>query len=348
MKNLNDIIISDSTTIIDALKVIDKGCIKLAIVADVNNKLMGTLSDGDIRRAIINGCELSESISAAYNQNPIICNVDDSNNTILHIAQKNNLQQIPLIDNDGKVAGIKGISDLFSTKSFDNTVVLMVGGLGSRLKELTKSKPKPLLPVGNKPILETIICRFIENGFSNFVLCVNYKADQIVNYFGDGSKLGVRINYVYEEDRMGTAGALGLITEKLDKPFFVMNGDILTNVDFERILTFHEKSESKATMCVRQYTQVVPFGVLNLDGERILSIEEKPSYNHYVNAGIYVLNPECLDLVPKKQFFDMPSLFEKVIAENEKACSYPIREYWMDIGHKEDYQKANGEYTTYF
>jgi NDP-sugar pyrophosphorylase family protein len=220
----------------------------------------------------------------------------------------------------------------------------MVGGLGSRLWPLTENTPKPMLKVGDKPIVQTIIERFCEYGFVNIVMCVNYKSHIIQDYFGDGSEFGVNIEYIFEEERMGTAGALSLLRSIPEGPFFVMNGDLLTNVNFEHLLTYHTESEAYATMCVREYDFQVPYGVVNIEGHNILSIEEKPVHRFFVSAGIYMLSPEAIRHIPENKFYDMPTLFEKLIEYKEKVVSFPIREYWLDIGRIEEYERANNEF----
>ena len=224
----------------------------------------------------------------------------------------------------------------------------MVGGLGARLKPLTENIPKPMLNVGGQPILKTILKGFVDNGFTNITMCLGYMSNVIEDYFKDGSDFGANIKYIVEERRMGTAGALSLIKEKIDKPFFVMNGDLITNINYEQMLDFHEEQNSKATMCVREYDIQVPYGVVNVINEDIVSIEEKPIHSFFINAGVYLLDPECINLIPKDEFYDMPSLFEKMILTDKKTISFPLKEYWLDIGRMSDYERANLEYKGIF
>ena len=224
----------------------------------------------------------------------------------------------------------------------------MAGGLGTRLSPLTDSIPKPMLHVGKKPILETIIENFAKYGYRDVVLSVSYKSHVIEEHFGDGEAFGVKISYVHETKRMGTAGALSLMRDQLSEPFFVMNADLLTNVNFEHLHDYHESNNAMATMAVREYDFQVPYGVVNISDSQITSIEEKPTHKFYVSGGIYMLNPASLDLIPNDQFFDMPSLFESMIARGANALSFPIREYWLDIGRMSDYEKANSEYGEVF
>jgi len=246
------------------------------------------------------------------------------------------------------LVGLEILDELISKEKKLNKVVLMVGGLGTRLQPLTENIPKPMLEVGNKPILQTIVEKFAEYGYLNIVMCINYKSHVIKDYFGDGAEFGVNIEYVSEKDRMGTAGALSLLKDKPQEPFFVMNGDLLTNANFEHLHNFHISNNSIGTMCVRDYDFQVPFGVVSIKDTKILSIDEKPMHKFFVNAGIYMFDPEILDYIPKNEFYDMPTLFKKLIDKNKKVISFPLREYWLDVGRIEEYEKANIEYPKEF
>jgi len=318
------------------------------LVVDKNEKLLGTLTDGDIRRGLLNNLSLDESIETIISKTPTVCTTEDTKEKILEIALAKKLHQIPIVNNDGKLVGLKEVDELLKPEYKSNRVVLMVGGLGTRLRPLTDNTPKPMLKVGNKPILETIILNFKKYGFVNIVLCVSYKAEIIEAYFKDGSEFGVNIEYVHENKRMGTAGALSLVKEKLTEPFFVMNGDLLTNINFENMMESHLSNNSIATMGVREYDFQVPYGVVKTDGVDIVSIEEKPVHHFFVSGGIYVLSHKVLKYIPEDEYYDMPTLFEKVIEEKEKSISFPIREYWLDIGRLEEYKKANDEYGEVF
>jgi len=347
--NYKNILLKPTSSIKEALQIIDTGAKQIALVIDEDEKLVGTLTDGDIRRGLLNNLSLEDSIEDIIFKNPTVCTMEDTKEDILEIAINKKLYQIPLVDKNGKLIGIKEVDELLKPKIKPNKVILMVGGLGSRLRPLTDEIPKPMLKVGNKPILETIILNFKKYGFINIVLCVNYKAEIIKEYFKDGSDFGVNIEYIYEDKRMGTAGALSLLKEKQPKEaFFVMNGDLLTNVNFEHLLTFHQNHNAKATMAVREYDFQIPYGVVNIENENIKSIEEKPTHKFFVNAGIYVLDSSCIELIPKDEFYDMPTLFEEMIKSHNKTASFPIREYWLDIGRIDEYEKANIEYKEVF
>ena len=348
MRIVNDIKLGINSTIKDALQTINNGGLQIAIVVDENDALVGTVTDGDIRRGLLNGLDLNSSVSLVVHKSPSIASVGDTKESILKIALAKKLHKIPLVDELGKLVGIEDIEDIIKPVGKTNRVILMVGGLGTRLRPLTQDTPKPMLKVGNKPILQTIVEKFAEYGFVNITMCVNFNASIIRDYFGDGREFGVNIDYVLEEKRMGTAGALSLLKERPSEPFFVMNGDLLTNVNFEHIFNYHTLNKATATMCVREYDYEVPYGVVKMNDNKITAISEKPVQKFFVSAGIYMLSPEILDLIPQDEFYDMPTLFEKAIAQNKNVISFPIHEYWIDIGRLEEYQKANEEYAKIF
>ena len=222
----------------------------------------------------------------------------------------------------------------------------MVGGLGTRLRPLTDRVPKPMLHVGGKPILQTIVENFASYGFADIVMCVGYRSDIVKNFFKDGSAFGVNITYVHERKRMGTAGALSLLKDIKEEasPFFVMNGDILTNINLNHLLEFHESGSSIVTMCVRKYDIKVPFGVVDINDNSVVNIKEKPVHNFFVNAGIYLLDYSCLSMVPSDEFYDMPTLIKQIVSKEYSVSSFPLREYWIDIGRMKEYERANSEY----
>ena len=348
MKNIEDITVKDSISILEVMKIIDESSKQIAIVIDENNKLLGTISDGDIRRALLKNIPLTESVKEIYFKTPTVASINDSREEIINICKVKKIHQIPIVDSKGNLVGLEILDELISKEKKLNKVVLMVGGLGTRLQPLTENIPKPMLEVGNKPILQTIVEKFAEYGYLNIVMCINYKSHVIKDYFGDGAEFGVNIEYVSEKDRMGTAGALSLLKDKPQEPFFVMNGDLLTNVNFEHLHDFHISNNSIGTMCVRDYDFQVPFGVVSIKDTKILSIDEKPKHKFFVNAGIYMFDPEILEYIPKNEFYDMPTLFKKLIDKNKKVISFPLREYWLDVGRIEEYEKANLEYPKEF
>ncbi|MDP2761575.1 MAG: nucleotidyltransferase family protein, partial [Sideroxyarcus sp.] len=294
------------------------------------------------------GISLDESIQRIMNHDPTVATIDEGREVILAAMQRKVLHHIPLVDKNHRVVGLETLDELIQLRVRENRVVLMAGGLGSRLSPLTDECPKPMLKVGNKPLLETILENFIEYGFHRFYISVNYMANVVKSYFGDGSRWGVDICYLHEDQRLGTAGALSLLPVKPKEALFVMNGDLLTKVNFKQLLDFHSGHHAQATMCVREYDFQVPYGVVKIDAHRITSIDEKPIQRFFVNAGIYVLEPEALDLISSNTYFDMPTLFEKLIALKKETAVFPIREYWLDVGQLADYERANGEYRDFF
>ncbi len=348
MYQISDIKITESVSIREAMRIIDTGAMKIAIVVDEEGKLIGTLTDGDIRRGLLRGMEMSDPIRDIFNSHPLSVKISDPKEKIIELAVSRKVFQVPVVDEDGRVIRMAEIDQLIKQEKHPNTVVLMAGGLGSRLKPLTDKTPKPMLPVGGKPILETVISRFKKHGYTKFVIALNYKGNIIRSYFGNGLTLGVDITYLEENQRMGTAGALGLLDRSPDESFFVMNADILTLVDFESLMDFHNRNAADATMCIREYGMEVPYGVVRLNKENIVSIEEKPVQQFYVNAGIYVLTPQTLNLIPAGQPMDMTGLFEKAVERGMTTLSFPIREFWMDIGKPEDYERANFDYNRLF
>jgi len=348
MKYWKEVLIKSSTTIIEAIKIITDSSLQIALVVDNNQRLIGTLTDGDIRRGILKGVDLINSVDQIMNTTPLVANQNDSRNDILSLMRRKSIKQIPLIDEHGVVSGIEILDDLINPQTRDNLVILMAGGLGSRLQPLTNNCPKPLLEVGSKPILETIIENFIDYGFKRFYLSVNYKAEMLREYFGDGSKWGVEIDYISEEMAMGTAGPLGLLPEKPEQPFIVMNGDLLTKVNFQQLLDFHNEHHAKATVCVREYDFQIPYGVVTMDKFKLTGIEEKPVHRFFVNAGIYVLTPEVIELIPSQTRFDMTELLDNCLNNSHEAVVFPIREYWMDIGRIDDLERAKKEYSETF
>ena len=348
MNDIEKIKIAATSTIEKSLSVINSGAVKIALVVDTDNKLLGTLSDGDIRRGLLRKKLLNETIEDVYFKNPITAKKGCSKEDLLHLCLVNGIAQVPIVDEDRKVIDLFIIDDGLQKKQHENHVVLMVGGLGTRLRPLTENTPKPMLKVGGKPILETIVKRFVEDGFTNITMCLGYKSNVIQDYFRDGSGFGANIDYIVEEKRMGTAGALTLLEKRLDNPFFVMNGDLLTDINFEKMLDFHVEHNSKATMCVREYDIEVPYGVVSTSNEDIVSIKEKPIHSFFVNAGIYLLDPKCINLIPSNEFYDMPSLFDALILNNDKTICFPLQEYWIDIGRISEYEQANVDFCKIF
>lgn len=345
--NWQNTLISPTTTVKEALAVIDKEALRGAIVVDENKKLLGLVSDGDIRRSLLAGISLDTPVSKVMNSRPVVASTNATRQQLVELLESKEILSIPILDEQGIIVAMYTYHDSLYVPKIDNPVFLMAGGFGSRLRPLTNNCPKPLLKVGDKPILEITLLNFIKSGFVNFYISTHYMPEMIQAHFGDGSKWGVNITYIHEESPLGTGGALGLLPATLPKlPLIMMNGDILTNVDFQKLLTFHENESADATMCVREYEYQIPYGVIQGNNGQVSSMVEKPIQLFHVNAGIYVINPSVIQKVSDNQVIDMPTLLEQKIAEQGKVMMFPIHEYWLDIGRMEDYQRAQSDIHT--
>lgn len=348
MKNWKSTLIAPDTTLRGALETINEVGCQMALVVDDRQRLLGTLSDGDARRALLRGLTLTAPVSEAMHRTPTVVNAGDDRETRLGLMKRLGLHQLPVIDADGHVVGLEVVDDFLNAPEREEWVVIMAGGLGSRLKELTRQTPKPMLNVGSRPILETIIRSFAEHGFRQFYLAVNYKAEQIESHFGDGSRFGIQVQYLREERRMGTAGALSLLPATPQRPFIVTNADLLTKEDYGAMVDRHTAAGADATMGVRKYEMQVPFGVVREERGLITGIEEKPVHRFVVSAGMYVLSPRMLELVPRDTFFDMPSLFDTAIARGLQTRCHHVDGYWLDIGRPADFEQANNDFYEVF
>ena len=346
MKDWKKIIIKPSLSILEAVEFIEKGVLKFVLVADDDYKLKGSLTDGDVRRGLLQGISLQDSVQQIMNKNPIAFRHDELKSSIMSAMKRKMINFAPLIDRNNTIVGALIVDEKVVIKRRANPVIIMAGGYGSRLGELTKTCPKPLLRIGKKPILQTIIEGLRDSGFYKINLAVNYLSEMIENYFGDGQKFDVEISYLREKEPLGTAGALSLLNqEKIDKPLLVMNGDILTTINYNGLMDFHANNHAYATMAVREFEYKVPFGVVSsTDKHSIIKIEEKPAHRTIINAGIYVIDPNSLNFLPKEQKFNMPDLFQKILEQNHNTFSYLITDYWMDVGQIEDFKQASDDY----
>jgi dTDP-glucose pyrophosphorylase len=348
VKRWQQVLISPQASLHDALAVIDRTGSQMALVVDGERRLLGTLSDGDIRRALLKGVALGNAVAHAMHRSPVCARAGEDRESILATMRRRGLHQMPVLDGERRVVGLETYVDFFDTPRRANWVVIMAGGLGTRLGELTRETPKPMLPLGSRPLLETIVRGVAEHGFERIYLAVHYKSEQIEAHFGDGSQFGVDIRYLREDRRLGTAGALSLLPERPTLPLLVSNADLLTKEDFGLMVEHHAASGADATMAVRPYEMQVPFGVVRERDGQIAGIDEKPLQRFVVSAGIYVLAPRVLELVPREQCFDMPTLFEALIAGGGRARCHHVRGYWLDIGQLRDYERAKREYHEVF
>ncbi|MBF0176816.1 MAG: nucleotidyltransferase family protein [Magnetococcales bacterium] len=342
------VLVGPELPIFHALEIMNQGAIKVVIVVDENRHLLGIVTDGDVRRGFLNRIDLHAPIRTVMSPNPTVARVSESHESIRSMMGARGLEHIPVVDDAGRLVGLNTLSELARPQVKDNWVVLMAGGLGTRLGRLTEQCPKPLLHVGAKPILEIILESFIQHGFHRFFMSVNYRKEMIQSHFGDGSRWGVTIEYLEENDRLGTAGSLSLLPDIPDEPFFVMNGDLLTRINFSNVLEFHKEHEADATLCVRKVEQTVPYGVVETDAHRLVNIVEKPVQAYYVNAGIYLLSPQVISFVPESGYFDMTDLFRKLVELGRVTAAFSFLEYWLDIGRLGDFQQACQDYPKVF
>ncbi|MCO6050172.1 nucleotidyltransferase family protein [Mesorhizobium sp. RP14(2022)] len=343
---LGAICLKPNQLVSDAVACIEASGGEIALVIDEQGRLLGTITDGDIRRGLLRGVSLETPALEVTNQSPRTVREGTPRSDILTLLRREQIGQVPVLSSKGMVIDVLFADELTHPLSEDHTVVIMAGGLGTRLRPITETIPKPMIPVGGRPILEIIIEQFAQQGFRKVTLCLNHLAEIIQDHFQDGTRFGVQIEYVRESKRMGTAGALSLLSPAPLQPMIVMNGDILTSVNFNQLLSFHRENDAIATMGLNRYQYQLPYGVVDVHKHHIERFTEKPVYDFFVNAGIYVISPAALNLVPHDIFFDMPSLFELV--PTSQRVAFPIHEYWLDIGRHNDLEKATQEYILHF
>jgi dTDP-glucose pyrophosphorylase len=352
MCKIQEHLISPQATIRDCMTCIDRNGKGIALVVDEEKRLVGTISDGDIRRAILRGTNLDSSLQSllteargAGDHQPVTARVGTSDADLLLLMNDKGVRQIPIIDDENHVIDISFMTDLVLEYELPMTAVVMAGGFGNRLQPLTEKTPKPMLPIGDRPMLERTIEQLKNTGIRRVSLTTHYKAEVISDHFGNGQDFGVAIDYVREDQPLGTAGAIKLL-EVGDEPLLVINGDILTHVDFRAMLAYHQKHEACLTVGVRQYDLQVPYGVMECDGANILRVSEKPKIQFLVNAGIYLLDPKAREFIPSGRRFDMTDLIASLIQAKRNVVSFPILEYWLDIGQHSDYEKAKSDFAS--
>jgi dTDP-glucose pyrophosphorylase len=345
MANWEQVVVQPNTRLAETIARVDASALQIALVAEPSGRLVGVVTDGDIRRAILRGATLDSPIETVMNPQPKTLKAGVTREELLAYMRLHVLHHAPIVDANGKLVDLALLDDLLGARQLPNWVVLMVGGKGTRLRPLTDTLPKPMLLVSGRPILESMVMRLAEQGFHRIFLAVNYKAELIQAHFGDGAKWGVEIEYLQEEQQLGTAGALSLLPTRPEAPVLVMNGDLLTHASLDKMLHFHRDHRADGTMAIREYDLRVPFGVVSLDGEEIRKVEEKPVQRFYVSAGMYTLSSAALALIPSGTFFDMPALFQRLIEKKMTTVAYPLREYWLDVGHLEALEQAQREWT---
>ncbi len=320
---------------------LDESALQIILVVSDQEVLLGTLTDGDIRRGLLRGLELSASIESLMTRDPLVVPDQIPRKAVLQLMQTNRIHQLPVIDQQRRVVGLHVWDELHVASQRPNLMVIMAGGLGTRLRPHTESCPKPLLPVSGKPMLEHIIERAKADGFRHFVMAVNYLGQMIERHFEDGSRWQVHIEYVREGSPLGTAGAITLIEPRPELPFLVSNGDVLTDIRYGELLDFHCRHGAAATMAVRQHEWQHPFGVVRIEGVEIVGFDEKPVARTHINAGIYVLDPRSLAALEVGERCDMPVLFNRLQERGARTIAYPMHEPWLDVGREDDLARAD-------
>jgi dTDP-glucose pyrophosphorylase/predicted transcriptional regulator len=336
-----DSIVKINTPIKIAIERLNKVGIKIALVLDENFRLLGTISDGDFRRGMLSGLTLEDTVEKIMNKNPRTVNEGTSRLEILKLMNDTKILQIPIVDRNNFVIGLHLWDDISVQAKYSNIMVIMAGGKGSRLHPQTENRPKPMLLVAGIPILEHIIKRARSQGFNHFIIAINYLGQIIEDYFKDGHKFGVKIEYLHEDVPLGTAGALSLLSHKPERAFIVTNGDVITDINYSDFLEYHTVQNAAATVAVHTHEFQIPYGVVQINGLEVESYEEKPIVSSLINAGVYALDPDILDLITEPKFRDMPELLDISRELKKKVIVYPLHESWIDIGRPIDLEIAN-------
>lgn len=334
-------LISPEATLTETIENLNTVAIKLALCVDGEGRLVGTVTDGDLRRGLLRGLSMQDSVREIANPNPLVVPEGTERDTVHAIMHVNKVLQVPVVDAERRVVGLHLWDALDTTPSHDHTMVIMAGGQGTRLRPYTKNCPKPMLPVAGKPMLQHIIERAKSQGFGRFVLSINYLGQMIRDHFGDGSAYGVRIVYVDEDKPLGTAGALSLIHPRSDLAYVVTNGDVLTDIDYRELIEFRERHNAHGVMAVRMHEWTNPYGVVQMEGVDITGFAEKPVLRSYINAGVYAFSPDALDHLERDRHCDMPMLFDKLREAKHRTVAYPMHEPWLDVGRPDDLERAN-------
>jgi dTDP-glucose pyrophosphorylase len=328
------------STIEETIRNLDQVAIKIVLVVNSSGALVGTVSDGDIRRGLLRGLGMVNLIDEVMNRNAMVVTPQMSRELVRQLMVANKVQQVPVINENHQVIGLHLWDEIGAPVERDNLMVIMAGGMGKRLRPFTENCPKPLLPVAGKPMLEHIIERAHGEGFYRFALSIHYLGHMIEEYFGNGSRFGVQIDYLREQAPRGTAGALSLLDPTPSSPFIVTNGDVLTDIRYGELLDFHVSHSAAATMAVRAYEWQHPYGVVHTRGVEVVGFEEKPVSRSHINAGVYALEPSALNLLVHDQQCDMPTLFERLQGADRRTVAYPMHEPWLDVGRPMDLEKA--------
>lgn len=333
--------------VLRALQILDQMQAKIALVIDGNGRLVGSIVDGDVRRGLLNGFTLESTVRNIMHADPFVLPHNTSRQKVLEAMHLLDIKQVPLVAADGSVTGIAVHDVLLGLrhKERHNRVVIMAGGKGRRLMPITQDMPKPMVPVGGKPILEWILLRLTHYGFRNFTFAINYLGHMIEDYFADGGGFGCSIEYVREQEFLGTAGALSMVNPDGSLPLLVMNGDILSGIDFSSLMDFHSAGSHTATVCARAHRVEVPFGVIEMRNNRMYGMVEKPVYDNIISAGIYVMQPSVLSRIAPSTYLDMPDLLLSLVKDSENVGVFVLEDEWVDVGRHDDLERAKRNFS---
>jgi dTDP-glucose pyrophosphorylase len=337
-------ILPANATLHQAIQNLNQSSIKIVLVTNDAGELEGTISDGDIRRGLLKGLDLNSPIANVIHRNALVVPPDMGRELVMQLMVVNKFQQIPIINEQRHIVGLHLWDEITTVPVRSNMMVIMAGGMGTRLRPHTEDCPKPLLLVAGKPMLEHIIERAKLEGFSHFVLAIHYLGHMLEDHFGNGERLGVQIEYLREQSPLGTAGALGLLNPRPEAAFVVTNGDVITDIRYGELLDFHIRHDAAATMAVRLHEWQHPFGVVRTQGVEIVGFEEKPVARSHINAGVYALDPNALNVLSQDSHCDMPTLFERLQAQAQRTVAYPMHEPWLDVGRPDDLIVANNQH----
>jgi dTDP-glucose pyrophosphorylase len=334
--------LSANATIQQAISNLNLSASRIVLVVNATGELEGTISDGDIRRGLLKGLDLISPITNVIHRNPLVVPPEMGRQLVRRLMASNKIQQIPVVDECNQIVGLHLWDEIATTPVRSNLMVIMAGGIGTRLRPHTENCPKPLLHIAGKPMLEHIIEHAKLEGFSHFVLSIHYLGQMIEDHLGNGDRLGVKIDYLREQSPLGTAGALGLLNPRPDAALVVTNGDVITDIRYGELLDFHIRNNAVATMAVRVHEWQHPFGVVNTQGIEIVGFEEKPVTRTHINAGVYALDPDALNALTVNDRCDMPTLFERLQTQGKRTVAYPMHEPWLDVGRPTDLAIARG------
>lgn len=338
-------LISPEATLAETIENLNEVGIKLVLCVDAGGRLLGTVSDGDLRRGLLRGLTMDHPVREIANPKPLVVPEGADPEMVRALMKANKVLQVPVVDTEGRVTGLHLWDSMGSVALHDHVMVIMAGGKGTRLRPYTENCPKPMLPVAGKPMLQHIIERAKSQGFGRFVLSLNHLGQMIRDHFGDGSAYGVHITYVEEDEPLGTAGALSLVRPRPESAFVVTNGDVLTDIDYRELIEFREQHNAHGVMAVRMYEWTNPYGVVQMAGVDITGFAEKPVTRSHINAGVYAFAPGVLDHLARHRHCDMPTLFDRLREAGHRTVAYPMHEPWLDVGRPDDLERANLKFT---